>query len=71
MKPESTTKTTVGGAPARLDALDCPAGGVFVLTAIVVRAGRAYVFVTYDQPAKEAAVRVGFGSLLEAISFDS
>ena len=49
----------------------CPAGGVFVLTAFVVRSCRAYVFSTYGQPENEAAVRAGLCSLLKAISFGS
>ena len=51
--------------------MHCPAGGVFVLTAFVVRGCRASVFFTYDQPENEAAVRTGFGSLVKAISFGS
>ena len=42
-----------------------------MLTAYLVRAGRAYVFFTYDRLEKEAAIRTGFGSVLEAISFES
>jgi hypothetical protein len=77
-KPESSTKITVGGAPARLDAKHCSAGAVYVLTAFVVRGGRATVFATYDQPVKtadqpsdpEGSIRAKFSTLLEAISFD-
>ena len=66
-KPDSTTKLKIGGAPALLDSLNC---GVFVLTAYVVRSGRAYVFVMYDQPGTEAADRAGFEGLLKAVSFE-
>lgn len=66
-KPGSTIRMTVGGSPALLDTLDC---GVFVMTAYVVREDRTHVFFTYGQLEKEAAIRVGFGSLLEAISFE-
>ena len=61
----------MAAAPARVHAMHCPAGGVFVLTAFVVRGCRASVFFTYDQPENEAAVRTGFGSLVKAISFGS
>ena len=71
VKPESSTKTTVSGAPARVDTVHCPAvTGVFAMTAFVVRAGRAYVLGMLDQPQNEAAVRDSFASLLKAISFD-
>jgi hypothetical protein len=66
-KPGGTTRTSVGGSPALVDALDC---GVFAMTAYVVRKGQGHVFFTYDQPDKEALIRKGFGSLLEVISFD-
>ncbi len=66
-KPDATTKLKIGGAPALLDSGSC--NGVFVLTAYVVRAGRAVVFVMYDQPGSEAADRAGFEGLLNAVSF--
>ena len=66
-KPDATTKLKIGGAPALLDSGSC--NGVFVLTAYVVRAGRADVFVMYDQPGSEAADRAGFEGLLHAVSF--
>ncbi len=66
--PEETTEATIGGVPARVDVVHCPPdGGVFSMTAYTVVDGQAYVFVTYDQPANEAAVRAAFGSLLQAI----
>jgi hypothetical protein len=65
-KPDSTIRTTVGGSPALIDTLDC---GVFVMTEYVVRGGRTYVFFTYDRLDREAVIREGFASLLEAISF--
>lgn len=66
-KPDTTTRLMIGGAPALLDSGSC--NGVFVLTAYVVRAGRADVFVMYDQPGSEAADRAGFDALLKAVSF--
>jgi hypothetical protein len=72
VKPEASSKTTVGGATARIDEAHCPdSSGVFVQIGTVVRAGRAYVFVTYDQPGSEAADRAAFQSLLKGIYFTS
>lgn len=66
--PDTTTRLTIGGAPALLVSLNC---GVFALTAFVVRAGRAYVFTMYDDPGSEAHDRATFEGLLKAVSFTS
>jgi len=63
----TTTKLNVGGVPALLDSGNC---GVFVLTAYVVRAVRAYAFVMFDNPGTETADRAAFEGLLKAVSFD-
>jgi hypothetical protein len=68
VKPEKTGTTTIGGEPATLDETHC--NGVFALSAYVNHAGRIDVFFTYDQPGKEAAMRVWFRSLLQSVSFD-
>jgi len=65
-KPEKTESTTIDGEPAILDELHC---GVFALSADAIHAGWIYVFFTYDQPGKEAAMRKWFRSLLETVSF--
>jgi hypothetical protein len=69
--PETTQSTTVGGAPATLDTTHCPAGGEFVITAYVVKAGRAYIFFMHNGAEQEAAVRATFGTLLNAVSLES
>jgi hypothetical protein len=68
VKPEKTGTTTIGGEPAILDETHC--NGVFALNASVIHAGRVVVFFTYDQPGKEAAMRVWFRSLFKFVSFD-
>ena len=71
--PEATTSITIGGEPAVLDEMHCPAdgSGVFVLAAFVVHVGRATNFVTYARSGKESEMRAWFGSLLQTISFDA
>ena len=72
VNPETTRSVTIDREPAILDQMHCPAkDGVFTLTAFVIHAGRAYVFFTYQQPGDEAAMRVWFGSLLKAVSFNA
>jgi hypothetical protein len=50
-----------------LDTLDC---GVFAITAYVIDQGRARVFFNYGGLADQAALRQGFGSLIEAITLN-
>jgi hypothetical protein len=72
VEPEASTRTTISGEPAIVFEEHCPAGsGPFVLQAFATHAGQVYVFFTYDQPGEEAEMRKWFGSLLQAVSFDS
>ena len=66
--PAATRRITVAGEPAIVDEVDC---GVFALSAAVLHAGRAYAFFTFDQPGKEAEMRVWFDALLQAVAFDA
>lgn len=69
--PEVTRPTTISGEPAILDEIHCPdPAGVFALSATVIHAGMVYAFFTFDQPGKEAEMRIWFASLLQTISFD-
>ena len=65
-KPEKTESTTIDGEPAIIDELHC---GVFALSATAIHDGHVYVFFTYDQPGKEAAMRAWFRSLVKDVSF--
>jgi hypothetical protein len=75
VKPERTERTTVGGEPAIVDEMHCPAsGGPFVTTAFMLHARHAYVVFTYTVitgPEAEAFTRSWFASLLEDISFNA
>ena len=64
--------TTISGEPAILDEIHCPdPAGVFALSSTVIHAGMVYAFFTFDQPGKEAEMRIWFASLLQTISFDA
>ena len=70
--PEATRPTTISGEPAILDEIHCPdPAGVFALSSTVIHAGMVYAFFTFDQPGKEAEMRIWFASLLQTISFDA
>jgi hypothetical protein len=72
-KPEATRSTTIGGAPAILDEMHCPASsGPFTMIAFVLHNGHANVFFTYSiAPGSEAFTRGWFEPLLGGISFDA
>jgi hypothetical protein len=72
IKPETKTTITIDGAPGRLDSDHCPAvGGVFAMSATVVRDGRAYIFSTFGTPDAEATIRSEFDDFLKGVSFAS
>jgi|1186.fasta_scaffold01366_6 hypothetical protein len=69
--PEEIHTRRIDGEPAIVDATHCPpSGGVFALNAMVKHNGRIYLFFTYDQPGREAAMRIWFSELLDSVSFD-
>jgi hypothetical protein len=71
-KPEASRRTTISGEPAIVHEEHCPgAGGPFVLQAFTTHAGHVYVFFTYGPSGNEAAMRDGFGSLLQGVSLDA
>jgi hypothetical protein len=66
--PTATSSITIGGEKAIVDEVDC---GVFALSATVIHAGHVYAFFTFDQPGKEAEMRAWFGSLIQAVTFET
>ena len=66
--PAATASVTISGEPAIVDEVNC---GVFAISATVIHAGRVYAFFTFDQPGKEAEMRAWFGSLIQAVAFDT
>ena len=66
--PAATASVTISGEPAIVDEVNC---GVFALSATVIHAGHVYAFFTFDQPGKEAEMRAWFGSLIQAVAFDT
>jgi hypothetical protein len=65
--PEATVHKMIGGEPAIIDEGRC--NGVFVLSGYVIHAGNGLVFFTFDQPGREAAMRIGFLTFLKSIAF--
>jgi hypothetical protein len=70
--PQTDQAITIGGAPARLLTMQCPAGsGFLVETAVTIHAGTAFVFASQnpygttptDQPADRAAFRNFLGDI--------
>jgi hypothetical protein len=74
LKPEKTEPTTIGGEPAILEEIHCPAqAGVFAISATVIHNGTASTFFTYTVvPGSEAETftRNWFEGLLPLISFE-
>ena len=66
--PAATASVTIDGETAIVDEVNC---GVFALSATVIHAGRVDAFFTFDQPGKEAEMRAWFGSLIQAVAFDT
>jgi hypothetical protein len=71
--PETNESLVIGGEPARLTTMHCPAdGGILVLTAYVVRNGTGFVFALQDPdggPAAEPATKTAFEGFLANVSF--
>jgi hypothetical protein len=70
-KPEATRSITVGGDPATLDEIHCPARvGPFAISVVVIHDGIAHSFFTYTTVSgAEAFTRNWFEGLLPLISF--
>jgi hypothetical protein len=66
--PAATSSVAIDGETAIVDEVNC---GVFALSATVMHDGRVYAFFTFDQPGKEAEMRAWFGSLIQAVAFDT
>jgi len=71
--PQTNQATTIGGAPARLMGMDCPAGsGFLVETAVTIHDGTAFVFASQDPagtPATHPVDRAAFRNFLAGIRF--
>lgn len=71
--PQTTQAITIGGAPAQLMGMDCPAGsGFLVETAVTIHDGTAVVFASQDPagtPATHPADRAAFRNFLGGITF--
>jgi hypothetical protein len=65
---QSSQAVTIGGAPARLLAFQCPAGsGFLVELAVTVHDGTAFVFGSQHPPATQASDRAAFRQWLAGI----
>ncbi len=71
--PQTNQAITIGGAPARLMGMQCPAGsGFLVETAVTIHDGTAFVFPSQDPagtPATHPADRAAFRNFLGGITF--
>ena len=71
--PQTNQAITIGGAPARLMGVQCPAGsGFLVETAVTIHDGTAFVFASQDPagtPATHPADRAAFRNFLGGITF--
>jgi hypothetical protein len=71
--PQTNQAITIGGAPARLMGMQCPAGsGFLVETAVTIHDGTAFVFASQDPagtPATHPADRAAFRNFLGGITF--
>ena len=72
--PQTTQAITIGGAPARLLGMQCPAGsGFLVETAVTIHHGTAFVFASQNPsgnaPADQRPDRAAFRKFLAGIRF--
>lgn len=66
--PQTGQAITIGGAPARLLGMQCPAGsGFLVELAVTVRHGTAYVFASQNPTGTEPTDRAAFRNFLAGI----
>ena len=65
---QTSQAITIGGAPARLLAFQCPAGsGFLVELAVTVHGGTAFVFGSQNPPVTKPTDRAAFGKFLAGI----
>jgi len=65
---QTSQAITIGGAPARLLAFQCPAGsGFLVEIAVTVHDGTAFVFASQNSTGTKATDRAAFGKFLAGI----
>ena len=68
--PQTNQAITIGGAPARLLGMQCPAGsGFLVETAVTVRHGTAFVFASQNPSGTRPTDRSAFREFLSGITF--
>ena len=68
--PQTNQAITIGGAPARLLGMQCPAGsGFLVETAVTIRHGTAFVFASLNPSGTTPTDRPAFRNFLAGITF--
>ena len=68
--PQTDQVITIGGAPARLLGMQCPAGsGFLVETAVTIRHGTAFVFASQNPSGTTPTDRAAFRKFLTSITF--
>ena len=68
--PQTNQAITIGGAPARLLGMQCPAGsGFLVETAVTIRHGTAFVFASLNPSGTTPTDRPAFRKFLAGITF--
>jgi hypothetical protein len=68
--PQTNQAITIGGVPARLLGMQCPAGsGFLVETAVTIRHGTAFVFASQNPSGTTPTDRAAFRKFLEGITF--
>ena len=68
--PQTNQAITIGGAPARLLTMQCPAGsGFLVETAVTIHHGTAFVFASQNPSGTTPADRPAFSKFLAGIAF--
>jgi hypothetical protein len=68
--PQTNQAITIGGAPARLLGMHCPAGsGFLVEIAVTIRHGAAFVFASQNPSGTTPADRAAFRRFLAGITF--
>jgi len=68
--PQTNQAITIGGAPARLLGMQCPAGsGFLVEAAVTIRHGTAFVFASQNPSGTTPADRPAFRKFLAGITF--